>query len=654
MTWIKGLTARVRSIVGARSTEARMEEEFRFHVEMETKRLVEGEGLSEAEARRRALVAFGGLDSHREDMRDGRGARWFDDFTADIRYALRAMRRSPGFAIAVALTLGVGIGVNGIVFGYVDSLLFRPVPARDPGQLVALFNVDARTKQPAEIGYEDYVDFRDRSGAFDGLAGMTGVPINLVVPWSGGAADMVWGEMVTENFFSVLRMQPVIGRLFTPSDAPQGANPFAVLSYDSWTKRFSRDSTVIGRVVRINGSGFTIVGVAPRGFKGMRTFGFWPEVWVPVGMHDVVMPNSSRIFQGRGGGWMMVVGRIPTGSNFARTAATAEQFARQLAREYPATNANVGTLLMPARGGFDNPEFVKPQILVLASALGVFAAIVTLAIICANLANLQLARATARTREIAIRLSLGCSRGRLTRQMIVESAVLSIPGVFVAVALIRLSPVLEALAVPHLQFRVGFGASVNMRVVAFTAAIAIVAVVLLGLVPAIRSTKAGSLARLIGAPRTASRRQRARGVLVVSQLSLSVVLLVGASLFVRSLLLARASDIGFDPHDRALLSVNVGLQGYDEARGRRFYDDVLARVRAMPSVASAAWAFPVPFDTYGRGMSIYAEGVPSRAKDGTIRFESSVVSEGFVGAVGLSLQDGREFTRGDSVARHRR
>jgi hypothetical protein len=395
MTWMKGLIARARAVLAPNASERRMEEEFAFHVEMETRRLIR-EGVAEADARRRAVIAFGGMETHREAMRDGRGARWLEDLWADVRYAARAMRRSPGFAVAVAVTLGIGIGVNGIVFGFANSLLFRPVAARDAGELVSLFNRDVKSGQPRELGYQDYLDFRDRSGAFDGLAGFTGVPLNLVVPgaMSAGAADMVWAEMVTENYFTVLGQRPAAGRFFTPDDAPQGANPFAVISYASWKTRFGGDPAVIGRRLRINGTEFTITGVAAPGFKGLRTFGFWPEVWVPVGMHGIVMPGSSRLLDGRGGGWMMTIGRVRRGADASQTERAAIQFARQLQAQYPATNRGVSAQVIPAKAGFDNPSFVNSGVLLLASGLGVFASLVTLIIICANLANPQLARAS--------------------------------------------------------------------------------------------------------------------------------------------------------------------------------------------------------------------------------------------------------------------
>ena len=630
--------------------EARMEEEFQFHIEMETRRLVET-GMTHADALRQAIARFGGIDAQRESMRDGRGARALQDLAADARYAVRALRKSPGFAIAVALTLGIGIGMNGMVFGYVNSMLMRPLPARDADRLVGVFGRDTRSGNVGQFGYEDYVDFRDRSGAFAGLAGVTALPLNLAV--SASAGDMVWGEMVTENFFSVLDMQPAAGRFFTAADAPQGANQFAVLSYESWVERFGRDPGVVGRVVRINGTPFTITGVAPRGFRGIRLLSFWPEIWVPIGMHAVLQPGSTAMLQGRGGGSLMIVGRMRPGLDRERTAVASAMFARQLETQFPATNANVSTLVVPARVGFESPNYVKPTVLVLASAFGIVASLVTLLVICANLANLQLARVAARGREIAIRLSLGCSRGRLTRQLLVESAVLALPGVAVAAVLTKLGEHIEPYLTPRLQFQVGLGPTVDARVTVFTALTAIAAIVLVALLPALRAGRpavAASLTNVLGAGASAraGRPSRLRSALVVGQLALTVVLLVGGTLFVRSLLAARSIDVGFDARNRSLVSINVGLQGYDATRGLEFYDKVLARVRDIPEVHAAAFVFPAPFDTHNRSASFYIEGL-SGSRDGLLRTDASFVSQGFVAALGLRLESGRDLTAGDSA-----
>jgi hypothetical protein len=254
-------------------------------------------------------------------------------------------------------------------------------------------------------------------------------------------------------------MRPAAGRFFTVADAPQGANPFVVLSYECWRRRFRGDRDIAGRIVRINGAAFTITGVAPSGFRGLRLFGFWPDMWVPIGMHAVVQPGVTGVLEGRGRGGLLVFGRTKPGADRAHTAATADLFARQLAASYPATNADLRGMLLPARVGFDQPSFVKPGVLALASTLALFGSLVMLAIICANLANLQLARAAARTRETAIRLSLGCSRARLVRQLLVESSVLALPGCVLALALLRANEIVERYLVPKLQFQVGLAAS---------------------------------------------------------------------------------------------------------------------------------------------------------------------------------------------------
>lgn len=652
MSHLKGIASRVRSVFRPGAAEQRMEEEFAFHVEMETARL-RAEGLSEDEARRLALVSFGGRERHREEMRDERGARLLADLGADLRYAWRVTRASPGVAIAVALTLGVGIGVNGFAYSMVDGILVRPIPARAPEELVGVFPSDRRTGQIGSFAYDDYEDLRDRSGAFAGLAGSLGVPLNFTAgdrP-AGAAADLVWGEIVTENYFSLLGMTPALGRFFTPADAPQGANPFAVLSHAAWRSRFGGDSGVVGRAIRINGTQFTITGVAPRSFRGIRMFGFWPELWVPAGMHEAVIPGSRGMLEGRGRGWILAFGRLNDGWDIERTRAAAGAFARRLEEQFPDVHRDRELVLIPARSGIENPQFIKLPVIALSSALGIVATAVILLIICANLANLQLARSAARSREFAIRLSLGCSRRRLVRQLLVETFVLALPGLALAAAIVWASPLIETFMLPRLQFRVGMDLAPNARIVLFTTVVALATILLLGLVPAIRATRtriAPAPPSVIGARRSGRRRPTVRGALVVSQLALSVVLLVGGALFIRSLIHARALDVGFDTRDRLLLSVNVGLQRYDQPRGRRFYDAVLARVRERPDVVAASWAFPAPFDTHGRGVSLYVDGAVN-TRDGMLSTDVSIVSEDFVDALGLRLRGGRGFEPRDSA-----
>ena len=654
MSTLKGLAARARSILRPGDAESRLDEEFRFHLDTETEHLIR-EGVPPAEARRRALLAFGAVEGYRESMRDERGARWFDDLRADVRYAFKQLRRNPGFILAVTLTLALGIGVNGIIFGYVNSILFRPVPAQAPEELVALFTRDTRTGDTGALSYDDFIDFRDRSGAFAGLAAIAGAPVNLVVSQTAGNAvgDMVWSEIVTEDFFFVLGVRPAVGRFFTAADAPQGGNPFVVLSYDAWQRRFHGDPAVAGQLVRINGGEFVVTGVAPRGFKGMRRLGFWPEVWVPIGMQPVVQPSSPGLLHGRGRGPLLVVGRLLPGLDLERTQVVAADFARRLEATYPASNTNVGVTLLPAKVGFENPAIIKPSILVLSSALGIVGSLTVLLIICANLAVLQLARTASRAREIAIRLSLGCSRGRLTRQLLVESLLAAAPGVALGVATMRLASPLEPYLTPKLAFQVGFGPTADIRVMFFTGAIAVAATVFFGVIPAVRAGRSRlvpSSASGLGLGRSdAHQPSRTRSVLVVSQLALSVILLVAASLFVRSLTMAETVNLGFEPRNRVMVSMNVGLQGYDQTRGLQFYDEVLRRTRLLPGVVAASFAYPAPFDTNDRAVRFYVDGLPD-SRDGTIVAQATFVGDEFIPALGVQLQAGRDFTPQDGAA----
>jgi predicted permease len=650
----KGLAARARSVFRPADAEARIDEEFRFHLEQETDQLIR-DGVPPAEARRRARLAFGAIDAYREAMRDERGARWFDDLRADVLYAIRAMGRHPGFLLAATLTLGLGIGVNGIIFGYVNSLLFRPVPAQAPERLAALFTRDTRTGRTGGFGYDDLVDFRDGSGAFAGLAASAGAPVNLVVPQAAGTAagDMVWAEIVTEDFFAVLGTRPAIGRFFTAADAPQGGNAFAVVSYLAWQRRFQGDPGVVGRSIRINGREFVITGVAPRGFRGMRLLGFWPEVWVPIGMQPLVQPAAPSLLGGRGGGPLRVVGRLRPGFELERTQAAAAEFARRLEAAYPQSNADVGVSVLPAKVGFENPSIIRPQILVLSSALGIVGSLIVLLIICANLAVLQLARTASRAREIAIRLSLGCSRARLARQLLVESLLMAAPGVALGAAVMSLASPLEPYLTPKLAFQVGLAPTADARVMLFTGTIAVAAALLFGIVPALRAGRFGagrSAASALGAGRRSDvpSTSRTRSVLVASQLALSVMLLIAASLFVRSLAQADAANLGFEPRGRVVLSINVGLQGYDEAKGRHVYEEALRRTRLLPGVVSASLAFPAPFDSEDRGVRLYVDGVDN-SRDGTVAAQATFVADGFIPALGLRLLAGRDVSPGDTA-----
>lgn len=611
MSRLKGLWSRFHAAFRPHAADDRMQEEFAFHLEMEAQRL-RASGRSAHEARREAAIAFGGLEARREEMRQGRAARWFHDGAADLRYGVRGLRRRPVIALAVAAALGTGIGVNVLAYSFLDSLLIRPIPAREPGQLLGLFVRD----QPGQIRTptgREYADLRGQSGAFAAVAGVTASPVNLVIDDSA-APDAAWAEMVTSNYFSTLEMTPAVGHFFSEGSA----RTEAVLSHACWLDRFGGDPNVVGRVILVNGRRTTVAGVAPRAFRGMRKLAYWPEIWMPI------EPGSS--------GSLLVFARLHDIESVDSAIAAATK------------SGNLELVTVPAESGFEHPQFIEPMALARSLLLALLGSALTLCVVAANLIGLQVARARSRAREIAIRLSLGCSRSRLVRQLTTETIVFAAPAVLLAALVVWGLPYLETAITPAMPFRVGLDLSANVRIAAFTMALTAVVVVLVGLIPAIRATRAPDRFR---ASMMMRRPPRIRAGLVASQLALAVLLLAGALLLGRSLSVARASDRGFDENNRLLASVNLSSQTYDAERGRHFYDRTLDAVRRHRGVAAASWIFPAPFDTQDRKITLRTDGPGASAV--TVRTEVSVVADEFESALGLRHIAGRSFAPTDTV-----
>jgi predicted permease len=568
----------------------------------------------------------------------------------DLRYGLRQVLRSPGFTLVAVLTLALGIGANTVIFSIVNGLLLRPLPVDQPDRLVALYATDRRSGSTRGLSYPEYLDYRDRSGAFAGLAAQQGVPISL---GTGERAEVVWGEIVTENYFSVLGLAPVLGRTFQPQDAAgPGSAPLAVLSHRLWLSRFAGAGDVIGRTVTLNGHAFTIVGVAPPGFKGMRKFGFWPDLWVPITMHAQIMPGSDGLLDDRASGWLQLFGRLKPGLAFSTAAAAAGDFAARLEQTYPETNRERGTRLIPARTGFDDPDGAPPQMILLSAGLAMGAVGLILLLACTNVANLLLARASARSREVAIRLALGASRSRLMRQFLTESLLLALAGGAAGTALAVWSAGIQELMIPRFQFQVGFDTSLDHRVLAFAFGISVLTALLFGLAPGLHASRPDLTVVLKnqgGRMWRGRRRLELRSLLAIGQVSLSLLLLIGGGLFLKSLLKARTLDAGLAREHRLLLSLNPGLQGYDEARGRELYRKLVVGVRELTGVASATLAFPLPLDTYGRSRTVFVENTSEKQLQEGVDVGTSVVGLDYFGTVGTPLLVGRDFGLKDSA-----
>jgi len=560
----------------------------------------------------------------------------------DLRAATRLILRRPGFAAAVVATLALGIGANAAFFSIVNATLLSPPPVRDPARLVNVYMSRSNGSPYGALSYLDYRDLAASVSGFDGVAGYSGF---LGTVTSRGRAESVFGELVTGNFFQVLGVPPLVGRGFLPEeDRTPDTHPVAVLGYGFWQRRFGGDPAAVGRTVTLNGRAYTIVGVAPSSFTGMLVRGFAADLWVPTMMMGHV--RSSQLDE-RNERWLFVKARLADGVSREQAAAAAATVASRLAGDYPTTNEGRAFRIVPSADVLITPEadrVIRP----VAGALLVAAGLVLL-VASVNLMGLLLARAASRRREVAVRLALGAGRVRIVRQMLVESAMLATLGGACALLLAEwLAAVLVGFK-PPLPVPLSFDVHVDARVVAYTAGLTMLATLLMGLLPALRSSKPALVPALKGDEAgLARRRWGLRQSLLVPQVAISFVLLLVAALFTRSVDRADAIDPGFDLDHGALVALNLGLSGYDEPGARAFYDDLIRRVRARPGVSAVAVTDRIPLDLYGSQSTALSRD-DDDAPGASIPGQMGHVGAGYFETLGIAIQRGRAFTRADTL-----
>jgi predicted permease len=572
----------------------------------------------------------------------------------DIRYALRTLRRSPAFTLAAVLTLALGIGANTTIFSVVSAVLLRPPPqVREPERLVHVFTSDYSGPRYGASSYADYLDFRESAAGLSGLTAFAPSPLNFS---TGGAASRVWGEEVSGNYFAVLGVAPALGRAFVPDvERTRAAEPVAVLSYALWQRAFGADSGVIGREVRVNGYPFTVIGVAPAHFHGSIR-GVQADIWVPYVARGLLSPERTvgdgTADMQRGDRGMFVIGRLAPGATLATAQASLDAIARRLHDAYPQYWSDVHgesrvVTLVPERD-----SRVLPQLR--GAVIGFFGLLMTvvalmLLICCANVANLLLVRAAGRRREVSVRLALGAGRARLVRQLLTETAVIAILGGVVGLLIAKWATGLLMAFQPPLPVPVALEISLDGRVLAFTALVSALTGFIAGAAPAVGAARLDLVSALKGSTSDSGPRRRRpalRNVLVVSQVATCVILLTMAGLLLRSLRAAQNADLGFDPSGIAIFSTELGNQGYDETRGRAFYDDLLRRVAALPSVRAVSLAerTPLGLDYSRRGVGV--EGYePAQGED--MEFGANIVGPGYLGLMHIPLERGRDFTETD-------
>ena len=563
----------------------------------------------------------------------------------DVRYGMRMLVSSPGVALVAVLTLALGIGANAAIFSLVDALLLRPLPVKDPSQLTVLSNQQNGALQFNVFSVADYRDIREQtSTTFSGLIAyvfsIDGLSVN-------GKAGRILTSYCAGNFFSTLGIKPALGRFILPSEEETlGANPVMVISFSYWKVHFGGDPGIIGKEVSVDGHPVTIIGVAPEGFYGVFTFGNI-QGYLPLGMATIA-GNPNDFMTNRGFRSAFVMGRLRPGVSLTQAQASANVVAQRLAQEHPKEDHELSLLVFPELRSRPSPDPKNTIVVMSGLFMGLSALVLLLA--CVNVANILLVRATVREREMAIRAALGAGRARLIRQMLTESILLALGGGGVGIAF----GVAASFSLSHLNLgtdlpvRMDFG--FDWRVFGFALASALVTGIIVGIVPALRASRR-NLAPILheGGRGLVGGRHRLRSALVVMQVAGSLMLLIIAGLFTRSLGEAQRTDLGFDPNHVANFYMDPNEIGYNEAQGLEFYKNLLARVRALPGVISATTANSTPLSYYVNQDTVTVDGYDMPPGQPTPVLSYNVISSDYFKTLGISLLQGRTITAADDV-----
>jgi predicted permease len=638
-------------------------DEIDFYLE-ERGRELEAQGMSPGEARRAALAAFGDPERiarrTRNEWKNGTaspGDRMMTELWQHLRYAARTLIREPAFALAAVITLALAIGANAAIFGVADAVLLRAPPVRDPGSLVAVYTTCRAGDPRCASSYPDYVDYREAS-ALAGLAAFTEMDVTVAAP--GDTPAIRDALLVTGDYFDVLGVAPALGRLLQPADdRPDAPFPALVLAHDTWASEFGRDAGVIGRTLHVNQEPYEIVGVAPRGFRGLA-LGSDPDLFIPITARDML--GLSQItgevpWEARDIRWIdQLVGRLAPGASTDMLRQQMQGISSRLEEAHGRDGRGItvdvsARYMLPVSGREDLTRIVG----VLLGVVGL-----TLLLACANIANLVLARATARQREIGVRLALGSGSGRLARQMLVESLVLAalggVLGLAVALGLLRL---LSAFELPGGVPLAALDLRIDGRVFAFALAVSAVTGVAFGLLPALRAARRDPATALrSGAASADPEGRRLRKLLVSAQVAGCVVLLTGSGLFLSGLRSGLTYDIGVRPEglaltrfDFSLLAGRAGATSYEDPETMvARVDRMLERVQALPGVTSTAVSTTVPLQGSGNyGFFVEVDGYQA-APDEEMRVEATFATEDFFRTLGTPLVTGRDIDTGMTAA----
>ncbi|MPY88421.1 MAG: FtsX-like permease family protein [Luteitalea sp.] len=600
-------------------------------------------GMTPEQARVAARRALGGVDQAKELHRDARSFVWLEDARRDIQHALRTLARNPGFTLAAVLTLAIGIGGSSAVFSLINAVLLRPLPFHEPERLVMIWEDASEIGFPRnDVAPANYDAWARENKVFDSVAAASHWGVTLA---GSQEPEKIQARGVTAAFFPVLGVTPALGRVFRPDEDRPGGPAVTVLSHELWQQRFGGDPTIIGRDILLNNEPYTVVGIMPATFQFLESY---VGLWVPAAFSSEELAISDSHY-------LTVVARLKPGVSVARAQANIEAINARIARDRPAEARGLRAHILPLAEQVSGDA--RRPLLLLLTAVGV-----VLSIACANLAGLLLARAASRRHEIALRSALGAARGRIVRQLLTESLVLSAMGLLLGLVLARWTfTFLEQLVPPDMTLFASM--TLDARTFGLTVAVSLMTGVLCGLAPAVQTTRSDVSTALRASGRTASRMQRSRSVLVVAEVAMTLVLLVAAGMLMQALYRLRYADVGL--RTDGVLTLRTALATHPDERGiaesgrsfykytshtRRtaFYDEVLGRITHLPGVAAAGYTTSVPLEWRGGTTSFVLEGKPP---DPAVAYDANhrQVSAGYFRAIGVPLRRGRYFDAGDNA-----
>jgi predicted permease len=633
--WITTLASRTRTWLSPRRVDQEFAHELQTHLDMLTDENIR-RGMPPEEARRAARIKLGGVTQLKETNRELRGLPFIETFFQDARYALRMLRKNPGFTAVAVLTLALGIGANTAIFSVVYAVLLKPLPYANPDQLVSAFAADTQEGVPEDgTSYPNFEEWRAQNHVFSELATIDFHQLTLT---GRGKPSEVNTCVVTPEHFAVLDVKPLQGRVFFPEDGKRGAPPVVIVSENLWRGTLGADPKILGSSIILDKRPFTVVGIMPASFRS-PFINSKPEVWIPL----VQDPLFGSWMARRGGHWLAVFARLKPGVSIAQAQAEMDAISARLASEYPAENKGWTVRLVPMQKEIVGD--VRTALLVLLGAVGL-----VLLIACANIANLLLTRATSRSKEIAVRIALGAGRARIIRQMLSETAVLGLLGGIIGIALAYAGVQALSSLMPEGLPRLN-AIRVDNFVLVFALALSAASSVAFGLVPAMFSANSNIQANLReggGGSGESGNRRRARSFLAASEIALAMVLLVGAGLLLRSFSKLTAVSPGFNADH--LVKAEISLPQYQYSTPQQwiaFSDELLARVQAQPGMKDTAVAIPLPIVNGKINLAFDIVGTPPASEGESRLADYASVSPEYLRVMGIPLLAGRFFSQQD-------